>query len=78
MPNPIFVPLVAIQAQTRILYILFMHVHFAVKSEADHSRVKQEGVNKDEPRMNTNKHEYEWMSLLQNSSVCEIYHREGL
>ena len=30
---------------------------------ADHSRVKQGGVDKDEPRMNTNWHEYEWISF---------------
>ncbi len=30
---------------------------------ADYSRVKQGVVNKDEPRMNTNRHEYEWISF---------------
>ena len=36
-----FVPEHSVQAhQPRILYILFIHVHYAVKSGADHSRVK--------------------------------------
>ena len=30
---------------------------------ADHPRMTPGGVNKDEPRMNTNRHEYEWISF---------------
>ena len=60
----IFVPKHSVQVhQPRILYILFIHVHYAVKSGANHSRVKPGAANKDEPRMNTNRHEYEWISF---------------
>ena len=38
---------------------------------ADHMRVKQPGVNRGEPRMNTNRHEYPWTCLAATPSWDE-------
>ena len=43
---------------------------------ADHTRVKHPIVNKDEPRMHTNKHEYPWTSFAATPSREEAPSRE--
>ena len=44
---------------------------------ADHTRVKHSSVNKDEPRMNTNRHKYRWTCLAATPSWDDAPRERG-